>query len=111
MTTLPQLQAAAMEGPTGIRNGHLPPEPWIELHPEAVARFRYPTRGLTHKCLGHPLRGPLYMALNALEALPLELDPALRAHLREHFGIDAAVHPTVPQQQPRMEPGVPQTNP
>ena len=39
----------------------LPPEPWIELHAEAVAHFRYPARCSTHKCPGHPHKGPLYM--------------------------------------------------
>ena len=36
-----------------------PPEPWIELWTNAVARFRYLARCLTHKCPGHPNKGPL----------------------------------------------------
>ena len=66
-----------------------PPEPWIELHAEAVGRFRYPTWCLTHECPGHPHKGPLYMALHAPQALPSEWGPALRTHSREHFGVHA----------------------
>ena len=98
VTTLPQLQATGIEGPTmmwhrdppGCRywewvsharhvvltiTSAQPPEPWIELCAEAVAPFRYPARCLTHKCPGHPNKGPLYMALHALDAQPSELDP------------------------------------
>ena len=52
-----------------------PPEPWIELHVEGVACFVFLARCLTHKCPRHPHRGPLYLALHALEALPSELVP------------------------------------
>ena len=70
-----------------------PPEPWIKLRAEAVARFKYPARGLTHKCPGHPNKGPLYMALHTLQSLPLDLDPALRTHLQEHFWVHAMLYP------------------
>ena len=78
----------------------------------AVACFGYPTQCLAHKCPGYPHRGPLYMAVHALEALPSELDPALRTHLRDHFRIHAALHPqqapaAAPMYlQPRTEPGI-----
>ena len=62
-----------------------PPEPCIELQAGVVALFRYPARCLTHKCPGHPNKGPFYMALHAPHALPSELSPALQTHLQEHF--------------------------
>ena len=97
VTTLPRLQAASRVA----RAQHAvltitptpPPEPWIELRTEAVAQLRYPTRCPAHKCQGHPHRGPLYMALHAQRAPPSELGPALRTHLREHFGGHAMLHP------------------
>ena len=58
-----------------------------------MARFRYLALCLTHRCPGHPNSGPLYMALHTPSALPSELDPALRTHLREHFGVHATVYP------------------
>ena len=89
-----------------------PPEPWVELRPEAVALFKYPTRCITHKCPVHPHGGPLYMALHAPEALPSELGPALRTHLREHFGGHVTLNPhralvAAPiYLQPRTKPGI-----
>ena len=83
-----------------------PPEPWIELQAEAVAHFGYLAKVLTHKCPGHPNKGPLYMALHAL---PSKLGPALQTHLREHFGGNATLRPhkavtAAPQyMQPRSE--------
>ena len=52
-----------------------PPEPWIELRTEVVAHFTYPAPCLTHKCPGHPNKGPLYIAIDAPSALPSPLDP------------------------------------
>ena len=52
-----------------------PLQPWIELCVEAVAHFKSLARCITHKCPGHPSKGPLYMALHALVAMPSEPDP------------------------------------
>ena len=60
---------------------------------EAVALFRYPARCLTHKCPGQPNMGPLHMALHAPEALPWELDSAVRTHPQEHFRVHATLFP------------------
>ena len=89
-----------------------PPEPWVELRPEAVARFKYPTRCLTHKCPEHTHKDPIYMALHAPGALMSELGPALRTHLREHFGGHATLCPhrapvaSPMNLQPRTEPEI-----
>ena len=57
-----------------------------------MALFRYPARCVTNKCTGHPNKGPLYIALHTLHALPLELAPALQTHLRKDLGGYAALH-------------------
>ena len=76
-----------------------------------LTRFKYPTWCLTHKCPGHRHKGTLYIALHAPRALPSELGPALRTHLREHFGVHCTLHPhrasaAAPMcLRPRTEPG------
>ena len=83
------------------------PEPWRELQAEVVAPFRDTARCLTHKCPGHPNKGPLYMALHAPHTLPSELDPALRTH-----GFHSTLHPRCAPTvvhcylQPQSEPGI-----
>ena len=133
VATLRQLQAAGTEGPTMVWHRDppgrhycewvsnvwhavltitpaQPPEPWIELQTEAAALFRHLVSCVTHKCLGHPNNSPLYMALRAPYAPPSELDPALRTHLREHFGVHTMLCPhreptAAPMYlQPRTEP-------
>ena len=62
-----------------------PPELWIELKEGAVALFRYPARCLTHKCLGEPYMGPLYMALHTLHVQPSVLRLALQTYPAQEF--------------------------
>ena len=62
-------------------------------HSHGSGLFKYPAKRLTHKCPGHPNRGPLYMGLHAAGTLPSELDPALLTQLRGHFGGGAALAP------------------
>ena len=116
VAALPQLQVADTEGPTMVWHRdppgrhyrewvsharHVvltitpaqPLKPWIQLRVETGALLRYPARCLTHKCLGHPNKSPLYMALHAPDALLLELDPALRTQMRENLGVHATLYP------------------
>ena len=52
-----------------------PLEPGVEICIEARQWRTYLARCPTHKCLGHPNKVPLYMALHGPDAVPSELDP------------------------------------
>ena len=71
----------------------VPPWPWIAIAPAVVAKFKYPTEYVAHRCPGHPNKGPLYYSLGTAGTVPAELDPALRTHLREHHGDLALLAP------------------
>ena len=71
----------------------VPPWPWIAVAPAAVAKFKYPTVCVAHKCPRHQYKGPLYYSLHTVGKLLAELNPALKTHLREHLGDLALLAP------------------